>query len=52
MIRTLPSCFEVTAWSESREIMGIRHREYNLEGVQFHRKAFSANGARAAGQFP
>lgn len=33
---TLPTCFEVTAWSESGEIMGIRHREWDLEGVQFH----------------
>lgn len=33
---TLPADFEVTAWSETREIMGIRHREYDLEGVQFH----------------
>ncbi|ANR79123.1 aminodeoxychorismate synthase component II [Kosakonia sacchari] len=33
---TLPTCFEVTAWSDSGEIMGIRHREWDLEGVQFH----------------
>lgn len=33
---TLPADFEATAWSETREIMGIRHREYDLEGVQFH----------------
>ncbi|EFE06040.1 aminodeoxychorismate synthase component 2 [Citrobacter youngae] len=33
---TLPDCFEVTSWSETREIMGIRHREWDLEGVQFH----------------
>ncbi|OMQ21116.1 MULTISPECIES: aminodeoxychorismate synthase component II [Serratia] len=37
---TLPSCFEVTAWSErdgeQDEIMGIRHRTLALEGVQFH----------------
>ncbi|WP_312077942.1 aminodeoxychorismate synthase component 2 [Leclercia sp.] len=33
---TLPDCFEVTAWSETQEIMGIRHREWDLEGVQFH----------------
>lgn len=33
---TLPYCFEVTAWSETQEIMGIRHREWDLEGVQFH----------------
>lgn len=33
---TLSDCFEVTAWSETQEIMGIRHREWDLEGVQFH----------------
>jgi para-aminobenzoate synthetase component 2 len=33
---TLPDCFQVTAWSETQEIMGIRHREWDLEGVQFH----------------
>ncbi|AGB84478.1 Para-aminobenzoate synthase glutamine amidotransferase component II [Serratia rubidaea] len=38
--KTLPDCFEVTAWSERDgmrdEIMGIRHRTLALEGVQFH----------------
>lgn len=33
---TLSDCFEVTARSETGEIMGIRHREWDLEGVQFH----------------
>ena len=33
---TLPDCFEVTAWTETQEIMGIRHREWDMEGVQFH----------------
>ncbi len=33
---TLPDCFDVTAWSDTQEIMGIRHREWDLEGVQFH----------------
>ncbi|MFK3706022.1 para-aminobenzoate synthetase component 2 [Raoultella sp. BIGb0138] len=33
---TLPDCFEVTARSDSGEIMAIRHREWDLEGVQFH----------------
>lgn len=33
---TLPACFDVTAWSDTREIMGIRHKECDLEGVQFH----------------
>lgn len=40
---SLPECFEVTAWSETREIMGIRHRQWDLEGVQFHQKVFLAN---------
>lgn len=33
---TLPACFDVTAWSDTHEIMGIRHKEWDLEGVQFH----------------
>jgi anthranilate synthase component 2 len=32
----LPDCLEVTAHSDSGVIMGIRHREYPVEGVQFH----------------
>ena len=38
---TLPDCFEITAWTRTEdgqedEIMGLRHRDYALEGVQFH----------------
>ncbi|NDJ56060.1 aminodeoxychorismate synthase component 2 [Enterobacteriaceae bacterium 4M9] len=33
---TLPAEFEVTAWSREGEIMGLRHRQWALEGVQFH----------------
>lgn len=33
---TVPPCLEVSAWTEAGEIMGVRHREYVVEGVQFH----------------
>jgi len=34
--KTLPDCFEITAESDDGEIMGIRHKELVIEGVQFH----------------
>jgi anthranilate synthase/aminodeoxychorismate synthase-like glutamine amidotransferase len=33
---TLPACLERTAWTADNEIMGVRHRELLVEGVQFH----------------
>ena len=32
----IPECLEISAWTEGEEIMGIRHRQYPTEGVQFH----------------
>jgi len=33
---SLPDCLEVIAWTEDNEIMGVRHKEFDIEGVQFH----------------
>jgi len=33
---TLPACLEVTAETDQGEIMGVRHKQYRVEGVQFH----------------
>ncbi len=33
---TLPKCLEITAWTKEKEIMGLKHRKYNIHGIQFH----------------
>ncbi|MFW5800860.1 MAG: glutamine amidotransferase-related protein, partial [Spirochaeta sp.] len=49
---TLPSCLEVTAWSEDGEIMGIRHKELEIEGVQFHPESIASEaGKQLLGHF-
>ena len=54
---SLPDCLEVTAWTEdnsgAREaIMGLRHRELDVEGVQFHPESIlSEHGHAILGQF-
>lgn len=37
---TMPEELIVSAWTDQQEIMGVRHRHYPLEGVQFHPESF------------
>jgi len=37
---TIPDVFEISAWTKDGIVMGIRHKNYQLEGVQFHPESF------------
>lgn len=49
---SLPECLEITAWTEDGEIMGVRHKQYAVEGVQFHPESIlSEEGHSLLGNF-
>lgn len=43
---TLPDCLEITARSEDDEIMGVRHKELSIEGIQYHPESIMTEAGR------
>jgi anthranilate synthase/aminodeoxychorismate synthase-like glutamine amidotransferase len=49
---SVPECLEITAWTNDRVIMGLRHRQLQVEGVQFHpESALSPDGKALLANF-
>lgn len=49
---TLPDCLERTAWTAEDEIMGVRHKDYPIWGVQFHPESIlTVEGKKLLGNF-
>lgn len=44
---TLPDCLEISAWTDDGEIMGVRHRDFSIEGVQFHPESLASEHGHA-----
>ncbi len=42
----LPDCLEVTAWTDDNEIMGLKHKQFPVEGIQFHPESFMTQSGK------
>jgi len=50
---TLPPEYEISSWTDHDEIMGVRHKTWPLEGVQYHPESFlTEQGERLLANFP
>lgn len=43
---SLPDCLEISAETQEKEIMGVRHRSFSIEGVQFHPESIMTQGGK------
>jgi anthranilate synthase/aminodeoxychorismate synthase-like glutamine amidotransferase len=43
---SLPDCLEITAKTKEKEIMGVRHKRFAIEGVQFHPESIMTQGGK------
>ncbi|MDI6731290.1 MAG: aminodeoxychorismate/anthranilate synthase component II [Candidatus Margulisbacteria bacterium] len=43
---SIPNCLEISAYADKDEIMGLRHKEYKIEGVQFHPESILTAGGK------
>ena len=50
--KSLPKALEISAWTKEGEIMGLRHKKYKVEGVQFHPESIlTSSGKRLLANF-